>query len=212
MSKKDNMIPLNQPELLKVLASLYANKDEVLVWQTESENRRVMRYGTIDSVNATQKTLTVVSHQEEFTLIEEIPVYVYAVVGDRVSVLKTTLLRSEGKKVVLGIPEQMMIRDTRKDERVHVLGQGVPLMFSPSRKEEFAPEHEFLRAEVVDLSPRGLAFKGAASSAYGLQKGDRIWMRLGSDATVTVGEVRHVAKNKLDGYGEFLQIGVSFRL
>ena len=203
---RDRMILLNDPiKLANVFLHLTSKPNRILIWQNIHEKgKRVCQGARIGSINISQEEMALYPRQGEFFFHHHS--YLYFFGHNRTTIFKAPILYHSRLKLVLRLPKQLMLSNSR---------DGVREDYTLSNKHVFYTHHSYtnqpyISSKLLDLSPKGLAFRSSFHNVVRFKKGDRLWIRSPfTESELLEGEVSNVSKvSESISHQNFWRVGV----
>lgn len=187
----EKMILLNEPEkLTSVFMHLTSKPNKILLWQNvQTKGRRICQNARIGLINISQEEMSLYPSHGEFFFQHHS--YLYFFGFNRTTIFKAPVLYHSRLKLVLRLPKQLMIANSRGEGRED---------FSHSNKLLYYTHNSFtdqpyMSSKLLDLSPKGLAFRSSLHNVVRFKKGDRLWIRSPKkESELLEGEVCNVTK------------------
>lgn len=203
------MVSLSEEDMKKVVLSFEGQRYKVMVWQKDEEGvKRNVQDATLSGINWDKNEITVDS-EHAFTSALENAIYVF---NDRRQVVfKATILNILANKMVLKFPESLILPNTRTEDRTSFFNQKIFLHFSLQEDVKASEMDKLHKVQIIDLSPSGVSFKASVDKNFGLQRGDRIWLKLSQSDELTQGTVMHMTVMKKGCSDQYVQVGVKFK-
>lgn len=205
-----NMVSLTEDDIVKVITSFQGQKHKVLLWQKDEQGmKRHIQEARISLVNK-EKGEIIFHSEAPFTAMKDTPLYVFD--SSRQVVFKAVISDLKPTQMVSQFPLSLMLPNSRLEERMNFFGQKIYLHFSHRQDVKPTDIEDLYKVQVVDVSPNGISFKTTIEKTFGLQKGDRIFIKLyQDDEQLTEGIVKHLTTAKAGSNDQYLQIGVQFQ-
>ncbi|WP_408097777.1 hypothetical protein ACJVC5_02360 [Peredibacter sp. HCB2-198] len=203
---QERMILLEDPlQLTSVFQHLTSRPNKVLIWQNiQGKGKRVCQSARIGAINLSQEEMALYPKNGEFLFHHHS--YLYFFGFNRTTIFKAPILYHSRLKLVLRLPKQLMLANSRNEVREDL---------SLSHKFVFYTHNSFtdqpyISSKLLDLSPKGLAFRSSLHNVVRFKKGDRLWIRSPfTGRELLEGEVSNVTKvSESISHQNFWRIGV----
>lgn len=198
-----NMVSLTEDDIVKVITSFQGQKNQVLLWQRDEQGlKRHVQQARIALVNK-EKGEIIINSDTYFTATKDNPLYVFD--NARQVVFKADIREMGPNQIILQFPQSLILPNTRLEERMNFLAQRIYVQFTHSLDLE-----ELHKVQIIDVSPNGISFKTSIGKNFGLQKEDRIWIKLYQDEELAEATVKHLTTMKNGSHDQYIQVGVKF--
>lgn len=190
-----NMTRLNEPdELVNVLSHLNSRPNKILLWQNvNGKERRITQNARISKILFPQDEMILNPTRGEFQF--HFGSYIYFFGLNRTTIFKATVLYHSRLKLVIRLPKQIMLANSRTEirEDLSMKDRMIELIHHAHTSSPF-----FI-SKLLDRSQNGFSFRSSLNNIVSFKKKDRIWVRsLRFDGQLDEGEVSHVTK-QIDG-------------
>lgn len=205
---RDRMILLDDPsKLANVFLHLTSRPNKVLIWQNiQGKGKRVCQGARIGAINLSQDEMALYPKNGEFLFHHHS--YLYFFGYNRTTIFKAPILYHSRLKLVLRLPKQLMLANSRNEAREdHSVSNKYVYYTHNSYTNQ--PYHS---SKLLDLSPKGLSFRSSLHNVVRFKKGDRLWIRSPfTESELLEGEVSNVTKvSESISHQNFWRIGVRF--
>lgn len=145
----------NRSEIIATLIRMYREGTPVLVWQNDSEGKKLMRNSVIDAIFPEMGYFVLCPLGDHFDFCSTSTIYLRG--NERSILFKQPKMVLKDNKIVIQIPKQVRMYDKRFSERYHYglkSNLGVEIFHA---KSSLSPE-EIFNVSLFDISEHGASF------------------------------------------------------
>lgn len=206
---QNKMILLDDPtRVMNVFLHLNSRPNKILLWQNvQGKGRRICQNARIGLINSANQEMSLYPTGRDFSFLHHS--YLYFFGFNRTTIFKASILYHSQFKIVIRLPKQLMLANSRTKSREDVSLQDRFIFYT----HHSYSDQPYLSSKLLDISDEGLSFRSSVHNIVRFKKGDRLWMRSPFHETrLLEGEVCNISKfSETHSQQNFLRVGVRYQ-
>ncbi|MGE3609309.1 MAG: hypothetical protein AB7I27_06955 [Bacteriovoracaceae bacterium] len=203
------MLRLNESiQLVNIFQHLVDEKNKHLLWQhSKDTSKKIVIHSKISNLNISNNEMTLHPEKGEFKFNNRSYLYFYSL--HRSILFKATILYHSHFKIVIRLPEMIMLPNSRVQER-KVFSNDQVIRYVHNSEKNSTYHQLYLNSKLLDLSENGLSFKSSISNIVKFNIGDKLLVKMPEQQSILrEAEIRYITKvTSLRPLENFLRVGV----